>query len=167
PGYIERSVRGETQRVKVKVSKIAALSNDLALALAAASVRIEAPIPGTSYVGVEVPNQESNIVGLKELMESEASQSMKGKLRIALGEDVKGQPILSDLARMPHLLIAGATGTGKSVCINSIITSLLVTHTPDALRLLMIDPKMVELSMYNGVPHLLSPVVTEVDKAAG
>lgn len=169
PGYIERNIRGEAQRVKVKVSKIAGLSNDLALALAASSVRIEAPIPGTSYVGVEVPNQESNIVGLKELMESDGFKAMreKAKLPIALGEDVKGQPILSDLARMPHLLIAGATGTGKSVCINSIITCLLLTHKPDTLRLLMIDPKMVELSMYNGVPHLLTPVVTEVDKAAG
>ena len=167
PGYIERSTRGETQRVKVKVAKIAGLSNDLALALAAPSVRIEAPIPGTNYVGVEVPNTEANVVGLKELMESEAFQNMKGKLRIALGEDVKGQPIVADLARMPHLLIAGATGAGKSVCINSIITCLLLTHTPDSLRMLMVDPKMVELSVYNGIPHLLSPVVTEVDRAAG
>ncbi|GIV78238.1 MAG: DNA translocase FtsK [Litorilinea sp.] len=167
PGYIERTVKGEVKRVKVKVSKIAALANDLALALAAPSVRIEAPIPGTNYVGVEVPNQESNVVGLKELMESEAFKQMEGKLRIALGEDVKGQPIVADLARMPHLLIAGATGTGKSVCINAIITCLLLTHTPDTLRFLMVDPKMVELSVYNGIPHLLSPVVTEVDKAAG
>jgi S-DNA-T family DNA segregation ATPase FtsK/SpoIIIE len=169
PGYTERNSRGETQRVKVKVSKIAALANDLALALAAPSVRIEAPIPGTSYVGVEVPNHESNTVGLKELMESEAFQAIreKAKLPIALGEDVKGQPIVADLARMPHLLIAGATGSGKSVCINSIISCLLLTHTPDRLRLLMVDPKMVELSVYNGVPHLLSPVVTEVDRAAG
>lgn len=167
PGYIERNVRGEVQRVKVKVSKIAGLANDLALALAAPSVRIEAPIPGTNYVGVEVPNTEANVVGLRELMESDAFQNMKGKLKIALGEDVKGQPIVADLARMPHLLIAGATGSGKSVCINSIITTLLLTHTPDTLRFLMIDPKMVELSVYNGIPHLLSPVVTEVDRAAG
>lgn len=167
PGYIERNTRGETQRVKVKVAKIAGLANDLALALAAPSVRIEAPIPGTNYVGVEVPNTESNVVGLRELMESDAFQNMKGKLRIALGEDVKGQPIVADLARMPHLLIAGATGSGKSVCINSIITCLLLTHTPENLRLLMVDPKMVELSVYNGIPHLLSPVVTEVDRAAG
>jgi DNA segregation ATPase FtsK/SpoIIIE, S-DNA-T family len=167
PGYVERSIKGESKRVKVKVSKIASLSNDLALALAASSVRIEAPIPGTNYVGVEVPNQESNVVGLKELMESEAFQQMKAKLRIALGEDVKGQPIVSDLTRMPHMLIAGATGSGKSVCINSIISCLLLTHTPDNLRFLMIDPKMVELSVYNGVPHLLSPVVTEVDRASG
>ncbi len=167
PGYVERKVGNETQRVKVKVAKIAALANDLALALAAASVRIEAPIPGTNYVGVEVPNQAGNIVGLKELMESEVFTEKKRTLPIALGEDVKGQPIIADLARMPHLLIAGATGSGKSVCINSIIACLLLTHTPDTLRLLMIDPKMVELSVYNGIPHLLGPVVTEVDKAAG
>jgi S-DNA-T family DNA segregation ATPase FtsK/SpoIIIE len=167
PGYIERKVGNESQRVKVKVAKIAALANDLALALAAPSVRIEAPIPGTNYVGVEVPNQASNIVGLKELMESDAFNEKKRVLPIALGEDVKGQPIVTDLTRMPHLLIAGATGSGKSVCINSIIACLLLTHTPDKLRLLMIDPKMVELSVYNGVPHLLSPVVTELDKAAG
>jgi S-DNA-T family DNA segregation ATPase FtsK/SpoIIIE len=166
PGYVDRKVGSEQQRIKVKVAKIAALSNDLALALAAPSVRIEAPIPGTNYVGVEVPNQASNVVGLKELMESETFVEMKGRLRIALGEDVKGTPVVSDLARMPHLLIAGATGSGKSVCINSIIACLLLTHTPESLRLLMVDPKMVELSVYNGIPHLLSPVVTEVDKAA-
>ncbi|MFN8468179.1 MAG: DNA translocase FtsK [Caldilineaceae bacterium] len=166
PGYVDRKVGNEQQRIKVKVAKIAALSNDLALALAAPSVRIEAPIPGTNYVGVEVPNQASNVVGLKELMESETFVEMKGRLRIALGEDVKGTAVTSDLARMPHLLIAGATGSGKSVCINSIIACLLLTHTPDSLRLLMVDPKMVELSVYNGIPHLLSPVVTEVDKAA-
>jgi S-DNA-T family DNA segregation ATPase FtsK/SpoIIIE len=167
PGYIERTVQGQVTRTKVKVAKIAGLANDLALALAASSVRIEAPIPGTNYVGVEVPNHEGNTVGLKELMESETFQSVKGQLRIALGEDVKGQPIVADLARMPHLLIAGATGSGKSACINSIICCLLLTHTPDTLRLLMVDPKMVELSTYTGVPHLLGPVVTEVDKAAG
>ncbi len=166
PGYVDRKVGSENQRIKVKVAKIAALSNDLALALAASSVRIEAPIPGTNYVGVEVPNQAANVVGLKELMESETFVEMKGRLRIALGEDVKGTAVVSDLARMPHLLIAGATGSGKSVCINSIIACLLLTHTPDSLRLLMVDPKMVELSVYNGIPHLLSPVVTEVDKAA-
>lgn len=167
PGYVERTVQGERKRIKVKVSKIAGLANDLALALAAPNVRIEAPIPGTGYVGVEVPNHEGNKVGLKELMESETFAQSKARLRIALGEDVKGQAIISDMARMPHLLIAGATGSGKSVCINSIITCLLLTNTPDKLRLLMVDPKMVELSVYNGVPHLLSPVITEVDKAAG
>jgi S-DNA-T family DNA segregation ATPase FtsK/SpoIIIE len=163
---VDRKVGSENQRIKVKVAKIAGLANDLALALAAPSVRIEAPIPGTNYVGVEVPNQAANVVGLKELMESETFVEMKGRLRIALGEDVKGTPVVSDLARMPHLLIAGATGSGKSVCINSIIACLLLTHTPDSLRLLMVDPKMVELSVYNGIPHLLSPVVVEVDKAA-
>ncbi len=169
PGYIERTVRGETKRTKVKVSKIASLSNDLALALAARTVRIEAPIPGTSYVGIEVPNTESNNVGLKELMESGEFDTLqaRGRLPIALGEDVRGKPVVTDLARMPHLLIAGATGTGKSVCINSIIGCLLLTHTPETLRLLMIDPKMVELTVYNGTPHLLSPVVTDVDRASG
>ncbi len=167
PGYVERIVRGEDRRVKVKVSKIAGLGNDLALALAAPSVRIEAPVPGTNYVGIEVPNQESNIVGLKELMESEPYQNLKGALPVALGEDVKGQAIVTDLARMPHLLIAGSTGSGKSVCINSIINCLLLTHTPDSLRLLLIDPKMVELNVYNGIPHLLNPVVTEIDRASG
>lgn len=169
PGYIERTVRGEVKRTKVKVSKIAGLTNDLALALAAQNVRIEAPIPGTNYVGIEVPNGESNNVGLKELMESEEYEQIqsKGRLPIALGEDVKGKPVTADLARMPHLLIAGATGTGKSVCINSIVGCLLLTHTPETLRMLMIDPKMVELTVYNGTPHLLSPVVTDVDRAAG
>lgn len=169
PGYTERTVRGEVKRTKVKVSKIASLSNDLALALAARTVRIEAPIPGTSYVGIEVPNSESNNVGLKELMEGDEFETIKtrGRLPIALGEDVRGKPVVTDLARMPHLLIAGATGTGKSVCINSIIGCLLLTHTPETLRLLMIDPKMVELTVYNGTPHLLSPVVTDVDRAAG
>ena len=169
PGYTERTVRGETKRTKVKVSKISSLSNDLALALAARNVRIEAPIPGTSYVGIEVPNSESNNVGLKELMENEEFETVlaRGRLAIALGEDVRGKPVVTDLARMPHLLIAGATGTGKSVCINSIIGCLLLTHTPETLRLLMIDPKMVELTVYNGTPHLLSPVVTDVDRASG
>ncbi|MEM7131276.1 MAG: DNA translocase FtsK 4TM domain-containing protein [Chloroflexota bacterium] len=166
PGYEERVVKGEIKRTKVKVSKIAGLANDLALALAASSVRIEAPVPGTSYVGVEVPNRTTNFVGLRDLMESETFEEKNGKLKIALGEDVKGNAIVSDLARMPHLLIAGATGSGKSSCINSIIAALLCTHTTETLRMLMIDPKMVELSIYNQVPHLLSPVVTEVDKAS-
>ena len=169
PGYVERTVRGETKRTKVKVSKIASLTNDLALALAAQSVRIEAPIPGTNYVGIEVPNTAGNNVGLKELMKSEAFEKIQpsAQLPIALGEDVKGQAVVTDLARMPHLLIAGATGTGKSVCINSIIGCLLLTHTPDTLGMLMIDPKMVELTIYNDTPHLISPVVTDVDRAAG
>lgn len=166
PGYEERTVRGEKKRLKVKVNKIMNLTNDLALALEARSVRIEAPVPGTSYVGVEVDNQQSNIVGLKELMQSDAFARLQGKLRIALGEDVKGNAVVTDLARMPHLLIAGATGSGKSACINSIICTLLCTHTPATLKMLMVDPKMVELSVYNGIPHLANPVVTEVENAA-
>lgn len=169
PGYVERTVRGETKKTKVKVAKIAGLSNDLALALAAPTVRVEAPIPGTNYVGIEVPNTASNIVGLKELMQSNEFSTIlaKAKLPIALGEDVKGKAVVADLGRMPHVLIAGATGSGKSACINSIICCLLLTHTPETLRLLMVDPKMVELTAYNGVPHLLDNVVTEVDKASG
>ncbi len=167
PDYKVRVVRGEEVRKKVKVSEISALSRDLALVLAAKSVRVEAPVPGTNYVGIEVSNTSSNTVGLRELLETERFQTMHGALRVALGENLTAEPVVADLTRMPHLLIAGATGSGKSVCINSIITCLLLTHTPDSLRLLMVDPKMVELSVYNGVPHLLSPVVTDVDKAAG
>ncbi len=166
PGYVERQdSKGRIHRTKVKVNKITSLSNDLALAVAAQSVRIEAPIPGTSYVGIEIPNTLSSSVGLKELVLSEQFQAMAAVLPLALGEDVKGQPIVADLAKMPHLLIAGATGTGKSVCINAIITTLLLSHTPDTLRFLMIDPKMVELSTYDHIPHLHNPVVTDVEEA--
>ncbi len=166
PGFVERQDgRGRIHRTKVKVSKITSLSNDLALAVAAPSVRIEAPIPGTSYVGIEIPNTQSNAVGLKELVLSDQFRAMDAKLPLALGEDVKGQPIVADLARMPHLLIAGATGTGKSVCINAIVTTLLLSHTPDTLQFLMIDPKMVELSTYDHIPHLHNPVVTDVEEA--
>ena len=166
PGFIERSdTRGYVRRTKVKVSKITSLRDDLALAAAAASVRIEAPIPGTSYVGIEIPNAVINSVNLRDLVVSDAFLSMNASLPLALGEDVKGQPIVADLARMPHLLIAGATGTGKSVCINAIITTLLLSHTPETLRFLMVDPKMVELSAYNRIPHMLKPVVTDVEQA--
>ena len=166
PGYIQRlDNKGRPHRTKVKVNKITSLSNDLALAVAAQSVRIEAPIPGTSYVGIEISNTRSNSVSLKELFLSEQFQSMEADLPLALGEDVKGQPIVSDLAKMPHLLIAGATGTGKSVCINAIITTLLLSHSPDTLRLLMVDPKMVELSEYNDIPHLIKKVVIDVEEA--
>jgi S-DNA-T family DNA segregation ATPase FtsK/SpoIIIE len=164
PGYVERKVKGEVKQIKVKVAKIAGLANDLALALAAPSVRIEAPVPGTSCVGVEVANQQLNIVSLKELMESDVFQQSKGRLRIVLGEDVKGQAVISDMTRMPHLLIAGATGSGKSVCINSIISCLLLTVTPERLHLLMIDPQNMGLSIYNGIPHLRNSVITEIDK---
>ena len=166
PGFVERSdTRGYVRRTKVKVSKITSLRDDLALAAAAASVRIEAPIPGTSYVGIEIPNAVINSVNLRDLVVSDAFLSMNASLPLALGEDVKGQPIVADLARMPHLLIAGATGTGKSVCINAIITTLLLSHTPETLRFLMVDPKMVELSAYNRIPHMLKPVVTDVEQA--
>ncbi len=166
PGYIQRlDNKGRPHRTKVKVSKITSLSNDLALAVAAQSVRIEAPIPGTSYVGIEISNTRSNSVSLKELFLSEQFQSMDADLPLALGEDVKGQPIVADLAKMPHLLIAGATGTGKSVCINAIISTLLLSHSPDTLRLLMVDPKMVELSEYNDIPHLIKKVVIDVEEA--
>ena len=168
PGYVERKdERGQVRKSKIKVSKISALANDLALALAASPIRIEAPVPGRSIVGIEVPNGQTSLVGLRGVMESEAFRSMASKLRIALGQDVSGQPVVADLAAMPHLLIAGATGSGKSVCINSIIACLLLNNTPDDLRLIMVDPKMVELVPFNGVPHLLSPVVVDLERVVG
>ncbi|MFB0536164.1 MAG: DNA translocase FtsK 4TM domain-containing protein, partial [Anaerolineae bacterium] len=165
PGYIERQGRdGRVKRRKVRVSRIQALVNDLALALAAAPIRIEAPVPGQPIVGIEVPNSKISLVSLREIVESREFQRLKSKLKIALGADVSGQPIVADLALMPHLLIAGATGSGKSVCINSIVTCLLFHNTPETLHLLMIDPKMVELVGFNGIPHLLAPVVVELDE---
>jgi len=165
PGYIERQDRdGRIKRRKVRVSRIQALVNDLALALAAAPIRIEAPVPGQPIVGIEVPNSKVSLVSLREVVESREFQRLKSKLKIALGADVSGQPIVADLALMPHLLIAGATGSGKSVCINSIVTCLLFHNTPQTLRLLMIDPKMVELVSFNGIPHLLAPVVVELEE---
>lgn len=152
--------------IGVKVSKIISLSDDLALALAAKDIRIEAPIPGKSAVGIEVPNQEVAMVGLREVLESDNAKKQTSKLTIGLGRDISGEPILAELSRMPHLLVAGATGSGKSVCINSIITSLLMRTKPHEVKLLMIDPKMVELNVYNGIPHLLTPVVTNPAKAA-
>jgi len=165
PGYVERKdERGQVRKSKIKVSKISALANDLALALAASPIRIEAPVPGRSIVGIEVPNGQTSLVGLRGVMESEAFRSLSSKLRIALGQDVSGQAVVADLAAMPHLLIAGATGSGKSVCINSIIACLLLNNTPDDLRLIMVDPKMVELVPFNGIPHLLSPVVVDLER---
>ncbi|MFD2616832.1 DNA translocase FtsK [Terrilactibacillus laevilacticus] len=152
--------------VGVKVSKIVSLTDDLALALAAKEIRIEAPIPGKSAVGIEVPNQEITMVSLREVLESDQAKKQTSKLAIGLGRDISGEPILAELNRMPHLLVAGATGSGKSVCINSIITSLLMRTKPHEVKLLMIDPKMVELNVYNGVPHLMSPVVTNPKKAS-
>jgi S-DNA-T family DNA segregation ATPase FtsK/SpoIIIE len=148
----------------VKVSRIASLANDLALALAAPSIRIEAPIPGQPRLGIEIPNPNITVVGLKDVLESSSFQRFRGRLKLALGRDVAGQPVVADLTRMPHLLIAGATGSGKSVCINSIVACLLFQMSPEDLRFIMIDPKMVELTLYNGIPHLLAPVVTELDR---
>ncbi|MBV9688567.1 MAG: DNA translocase FtsK [Ktedonobacteraceae bacterium] len=152
--------------VRTRVSRIMALQNDLALVLEAKTIRMEAPVPGRPYIGVEIPNKNSRLVTLREVLESKEYQTAKAKskLAIGLGKDVAGAVRVGDLARMPHLLIAGATGAGKSVQINSIIASIITQATPDDVRLLMVDPKMVELNMYNGIPHLLSPVVTEVER---
>ncbi|MFH1860544.1 MAG: DNA translocase FtsK [bacterium] len=144
----------------VKVSKIVSLSDDLALSLAAPSIRIEAPIPGKQAVGIEIPNRKANMVGLKEVLLSEQFQNSSSILPLALGKDIMGTPVVTDLTRMPHMLVAGATGSGKSVCINGIIMSLLYKTHPDNVKFLMIDPKMVELSVYNGIPHLRFPVIT-------
>ena len=160
-----KDAKGNKRRVRV--SKIVNLSNDLALALSAAPIRIEAPIPGRPYVGIEVPNAAKAIVPLRSALESGIYHHHKGALRIALGRNVSGQPVVVDLTQMPHLLIAGATGAGKSVCVNAIIACLLCNHTPDTVRFLMIDPKMVELIAYNGIPHLLAPVVTELERVVG
>ncbi len=150
----------------VKVSKITNLSDDIALSLAASDVRIEAPIPGKAVVGIEVPNKEIALVHFREVLESEEFKSSPSKLTLALGKDIAGSPIMADLTRMPHLLIAGATGSGKSVCINTIIASIVYKAKPDEVKLLLIDPKVVELTNYNGIPHLISPVVVEPKKAA-
>lgn len=148
----------------VKLSRIITLNNDLSLSLAAHPIRIEAPIPGKSLVGVEVPNKAKAIVGLREILEDDAFKNRKNNLFIALGKDVAGTSWLYDLTRMPHLLVAGATNSGKSVCLNAIIVSLLYQNNPDELRFIMVDPKRVELPTYNGIPHLLTPVITEVSK---
>ena len=151
----------------VKVSRIVNLTDDIALNLAASGVRIEAPIPGKAAIGVEVPNKEVAPISLRSVLESPEFAQHESRLAVALGKDITGENTVVDLAKMPHILIAGATGSGKSVCINSIIISLLYKSTPDDVRLLMIDPKVVELGVYNGIPHLLIPVVTDPNKAAG
>lgn len=151
----------------VKVSKIVGLTDDIKLNLAATDIRIEAPIPGKAAVGIEVPNENNSTVMLRDLLQSEAFSSCKSKLAFAAGKDIAGKPVITDIAKMPHLLIAGATGSGKSVCINTIIISLLYKASPDDVKLIMIDPKVVELSVYNGIPHLFIPVVTDPKKAAG
>lgn len=151
----------------VKVGRIVALADDIKLSLAAADIRIEAPIPGKSAVGIEVPNKENNTVYLRDLLESERFKKANGKISFAVGKDIAGQTVVTDIAKMPHLLIAGATGSGKSVCINTLIMSILYRYRPEEVKLIMIDPKVVELSVYNGIPHLLIPVVTDPKKAAG
>lgn len=150
----------------VKVSKIVNLADDIALNLAASGIRIEAPIPGKAAVGIEVPNKETQSVYLRTVLESEAFKEHSSRLAFALGEDIAGNPVVTDIAKMPHLLIAGATGSGKSVCINTLITSILYKAKPDEVKLLLVDPKVVELSVYNGIPHLLIPVVTDPKKAS-
>lgn len=149
----------------IKLNKITTLKKDLALALAAKSLRIEAPIPGKSLVGIEMPNSDRMIVHIRELLESSEYGSIKSQLRLVIGRDVSGKPLIADLASMPHLLIAGRTGSGKSVCMNAFLLSLLYQNSPRDLRMILIDPKMVELGMYDGIAHLLTPVITETDKA--
>lgn len=150
----------------IKVSKIVNLADDIALSMAVAGVRIEAPIPGKAAVGIEIPNKSTTTVCLRELIESDAFQNSKSKLTVALGKDISGQAVVTDLSKMPHLLIAGSTGSGKSVCINTLINSVLYKATPDEVKFVMVDPKKVELGNYNGIPHLISPVVTDPKKAA-
>jgi S-DNA-T family DNA segregation ATPase FtsK/SpoIIIE len=150
----------------VKVSRVVNLADDLALALAARGLRLEAPIPGKAAIGVEVPNQEAQIVTFRDILDAKAFWN-SGRLSVGLGMDIAGEVVLADLNKMPHLLVAGATGSGKSVCINTLIMSILYKAYPDEVKFIMIDPKMVELSMYNGIPHLMAPVVTEAKKASG
>ncbi len=160
PDFIE----SRSGRTRVRVNKISALADDLALALSARTIRIQAPVPGKGFIGLEVPNEEVSLVALRDLVNSEAYKRMKSPLRFALGQNVSGNAVVADLAGMPHLLIAGATGSGKSVCVNALISCLLINNTPDDLRLIMVDPKRVELTGYNGIPHLLAPVVVELEK---
>ena len=163
PDFIE--TRGS--RTRVRVAKIASLADDLALALSARTIRVEAPVPGKGYIGIEVPNEQIALVTLRDVVESDAFRRLKSPLRFALGQDVAGNAVAADLSAMPHLLIAGQTGSGKSVCVNSLICCLLLHNTPDDLRLIMVDPKRVELTNYNGIPHLLAPVVVETEKVVG
>lgn len=167
PGYVERAgAEGESARQKVRVSQISALQRDLALALSAQRLRIEAPVPGRSFVGIEVPNLRSNVVRLRPILESSAFYQSDSPLALALGRDVSGQTVIADLARMPHLLIAGTTGSGKSVCISAITVCLAMNNSPEDLRLVMIDPKMVELVPFNGLPHVIGKVETNLDRIA-
>jgi DNA segregation ATPase FtsK/SpoIIIE, S-DNA-T family len=150
--------------IGVKVSRITGLERDLALALAAPTVRIEAPVPGTPYIGIEIPNSAISSVSMKEVIDTDAYALHKGKLKLALGRDLSGTPVVTDMTKAPHLLVAGSTGSGKSVAVNSIVCTLLMQYTPDELKFIMVDPKMVELIVYNHIPHLLAPVVTELER---
>ncbi|NQS92484.1 MAG: DNA translocase FtsK 4TM domain-containing protein, partial [Chloroflexi bacterium] len=163
PDFVE--VRGQKRRVRV--SKITSLSDDLALAMAAKRIRIEAPVPGKGYIGVEVPNEEVSLVALRDAILGPDFMKMTSPLRFALGRDVSGAAVSADLADMPHLLVAGTTGSGKSVCVNGLISCFLLHNTPDDLRMIMVDPKRVELSGYDGIPHLLAPVVVELERVVG
>ncbi len=163
PAFVENN-RGRT---RVRVSKIASLADDLSLVLAAQRIRIQAPVPGKGYVGIEVPNENISVVALRDVIESKAYRRLSSPLRFALGQDVAGNAVAADLAGMPHLLVAGATGSGKSVCVNAIITCMMVQNTPETLRFIMVDPKRVELTGYNGIPHLLAPVVTDIERVVG
>lgn len=170
PGFVEKPGSGdeeEANRHKVRVSQISSLSRDLALALSAERLRIEAPVPGRPYVGIEVPNARSSVVRLRPILETETFYKIGSPLAIALGRDVSGQPVVADLGRMPHLLIAGTTGSGKSVCIAALTSCLVMNNTPDELRIVMIDPKMVELIRFNGLPHLYGTVETSLERILG
>ncbi len=165
PGFVEKpGADGEPQRQKVRVAQIAALQRDLALALSAERLRVQAPVPGRSYVGIEIPNRQAAAVRLRPLLTSEAFQRLGSPLALALGRDVAGRPVVADLAKMPHLLVAGATGSGKSVCIAAIATCLVMNNTPEDLRLVMIDPKRVELLRFNGLPHLMGQVESDMER---
>lgn len=168
PGFLEKEKPGSEgdiiARQKIRVAQISALQRDLALALSASRLRIEAPVPGRPYVGIEVPNARSSVVRLRPILETEAFYKVNSPLAIGLGRDVSGQPVVADLGRMPHLLVAGTTGSGKSVCIEAITTCLVMNNTPEDLRLVMVDPKMVELVRFNGLPHLLGKVETDLER---
>jgi S-DNA-T family DNA segregation ATPase FtsK/SpoIIIE len=167
PGFIKKGTEEDAQQMKVRVAQIASLQKDLALALSAERLRIEAPVPGRAYVGIEVPNPRSALVRLRPLLETESFYKVGSPLTIALGRDVSGNPLLADLARMPHLLIAGTTGSGKSVCIAALATCLVMNNAPEDLRMVMIDSKMVELIRFNGMPHLYGKVETDVQRILG
>ncbi|MEN6480721.1 MAG: DNA translocase FtsK, partial [Anaerolineaceae bacterium] len=168
PGFVEKmGPDGQVIRQKVRVSQISSLARDLALALSAERLRIEAPVPGRSYVGIEVPNPEGKIVRLRPILESESFLRLGSSLGIALGQDVSGNSVIADLARMPHMLIAGTTGSGKSVCVAAITTCLVMNNSPKDLKLAMLDPKMVELVRFNGLPHLLGKVETSIERMLG